>query len=418
MRKTLINGATLPPIKESELISKAYEFKLISPMFGGDTESFVINKNIPIRSQSVKGQLRFWWRTMQGESDSKRLLERECCLWGGAFGKKQQSRIKVSVTDFRDLAFVAVNPRRNKNGSNDIAPYVLFPIMQKLKNNETVELLQQATFTLTLTFPKECKDDAMNSLLLWMLFGGVGGRTRRGCGSVYSAELMKDMEVDSMANVKNFINKVAQGSLTELDYARLKGAQLYCCKSEKKSVASLQKKYGDYRQQRNGYETSHPGRSYWPEPDSIRAIFNKYPEIHRPEHPDGIWFPRAVFGLPVAFEFRGEHAREEIPGRIELLPVGDKITRWPSTCIMKLIQVGSDLYEVLLVLNQKFPSSMRVKTKIGSKTVPPSAMPSNTQGKIMVKNPKKPELELKGRTIFKALADALNLKEVNNEVPD
>lgn len=429
MRKIEIEGASLPNLKDNELISKSYEFKLISPMFGGDTESFVINKKVPVRSQSIKGQLRFWWRTMQGESNSRELLQKEGTLWGASLQEKYQSRIKVSVSNFKDLSFVPVTAKRNPRSnsfcgleSNDLASYVLFPITQKVKNDETVELLQQARFTLNLTFPKDCKDDAMNSLLLWALFGGVGGRTRRGCGSVYSEALLRDMGVDSIEKVAALVDRLGQGGTAELEYARLKGATLYCNKTQEKSVKKLQEEYGAYRQARKPDADvvgryPHPGRSYWPEPDSIRLLSGKWADLHTPRHPDAnqknsVWFPRAVFGLPVMTRFNTqENGMGDPEGNWKLEPEGKE--RWPSSCFIKKVCISDVYYDVLLVLNQKYPSKLVLKDdRRREYPVPASAMPANTKGKTMVKDPSHPEWALNGRSIFKALADALNLKEV------
>lgn len=61
---------------------------------------------------------------------------------------------------------------------------------------------------------------------------------------------------------------------------------------------------------------------------------------------------------------------------------------------------------MMLVLNQKFPSGLILKQGRTPYDVPPEANPSNIAGKVM--NTEQP---LNGRSIAKALADALGLKE-------
>ena len=98
MRRVQIEGAvaSLPALKQSEVFSRSYEFTLITPMFGGDVKSFEINERTPIRSQSIKGQLRFWWRTMQGFTSKDELLDAETKIWGGSLaGEKCQSKVNL-----------------------------------------------------------------------------------------------------------------------------------------------------------------------------------------------------------------------------------------------------------------------------------------------------------------------------------
>ena len=412
-------SATLPALKQSEVISKSYEFTLITPMFGGDEDSFVINKKTPIRSQSIKGQLRFWWRTMQGFTSRDELLKAETKIWGGSLSeKKLKSEVKVSVTDFRNLEVTPIKKERPWTEPNILSSYVLFPIFNN-KDVQNPSLLSKATFSLSLTYPREHEKAAINSLLLWALFGGVGARTRRGCGSVYSEELLKDRGITSIADVKKFIDDVGCGNVAELPYARIKGAKLFYS-SAKGSVKELLKKYGDYRQDRKPPQVgeNHPGRSYWPEPDAIRqlilpkSILNSPKNLHKPEHPDEIWFPRAAFGLPVITHFNTSNNGKDDPrDNIKLEPAekigGRHAERWPSPYFIKQLKLQNELFNVMFVLNQKFPSSLI----LNGVPVPPSGLPSNTKGKDMNVNPNKPEYRLNNRTITKALADALGMEE-------
>jgi len=418
MRRVQIEGAvaSLPALKQSEVFSRSYEFTLITPMFGGDVKSFEINERTPIRSQSIKGQLRFWWRTMQGFTSKDELLDAETKIWGGSLaGEKCQSKVKVSVTDFKNLAVSPIEKGYDRNGkprrieSALLAPYVLFPAL----NIENAKLLSKASFTLTVTCPQNIADEVKNTIALWALFGGVGGRTRRGCGSVYSEEALNEVGIASIADVKNFVSKISGGSTGELSYARVKGAKLFFSKANG-SIRELQMKYGDYRQDRKPAPPgiNHPGRSYWPEPDAIRCILKRNAPLHEPEHSDGIWFPRAAFGLPVMTHYNtSENGRGDPEGTIKLEPAdkigGKNAQRWPSPYFIKQLKLKNELFNVMFVLNQKFPMGLLLDGRV----VPPSGLPSNTQGKKMNVNPNRPEYRLKGRTITKALADALGMEE-------
>ena len=414
MRRKMIGdaAATLPELKRGELVSKSYRFELITPMLGGDADNFVINKRTPVRSQSIKGQLRFWWRTMQGETNAKELLKKEVEIWGGYFENKAlQSRIKISVSNFKDLKTTPITKERPWTNPNVLASYVLFPVFNG--NIKDPSLFVQASFTVTLTYEREKEKDAINSLLLWALFGGVGGRTRRGCGSVYSEQLLKECGINSIAKVKKIIDDVGAGNSAELSYARMKGAKLFYSKSRAGDVKSLLKKYGEYRQARTPKRDgeNHPGRSYWPEPDAIRRLvlpqhlLDSPANLHKPEHPDKIWFPRAAFGLPIETSFKTDGRGAHDPDKQMLKPIDDKGNikeRWPSPYIIKQVKLGSETFDIMLVLNQKFPAGLA----LNKEPLDDECLPANTKGKVM--NTHDP---LNGRTITQALADALGMEE-------
>ena len=68
-----------------------------------------------------------------------------------------------------------------------------------------------------------------------------------------------------------------------------------------------------------GNSSSRPGRSRWPEPESIRRITgDRARKYQRMEHiPDNAAFPRAEFGLPIVFNLPAQGD----PGTLELYPV-------------------------------------------------------------------------------------------------
>ena len=409
MRRKCIEGAlaNLPALKESEIVTKSYEFSLITPMFGGDVESFKINESAPVRSQAVKGQLRFWWRAMQGYTDKAELLQAETEIWGGSLaGKKCQSKVKVSVANFKGLKVSPIKKERPWTEPNILASYVLFPVYND-KKLENPSLLCQADFTITITYPVKYEKDAINSLLLWTLFGGVGARTRRGCGSVYSEKFLKERNVASIDSVVDLVKSIGAGSVECLEYARMKGAKLFYSPANG-SVKEFLQAYGKFRQDRKDLDSKHPGRSYWPEPDSIRIMLGKNAPNHKPEHPDvdkdkkKVWFPRAAFGLPIMTHFSQQFNGFGDPSEksISLEPVGAE--RWPSPYFIKQIKLGTNVYNIMLVMNQSFPKGL----VLDGRPVPAGGLPSDSRGKIM--NTKHP---LDGRSIERALADALGLKE-------
>jgi CRISPR-associated protein Cmr1 len=203
-------------------------------------------------------------------------------------------------------------------------------------------------FALTLTFPSAWphewraadqarfggspQQEVAAALWAWETFGGVGARTRRGFGALRCLGIEGQMPLNLPPNPQHVKAWIAQG----LEEHVLPGAWSGHMADVPHLAASLRhkpvgagtnalpvwqnliNKLRDFRQQRPGQNTNHPGRSYWPEPDAIRRLTGQ--RLHRPEsgdswqvvHPDisrGDKFPRAAFGLPIVFHFKDNNPR-------------------------------------------------------------------------------------------------------------
>src|SRR5690606_9065805 len=69
------------------------------------------------------------------------------------------------------------------------------------------------------------------------------------------------------------------------------------------------RRYRDFRQARGASrDPRRPGRSLWPEAEAIRRLIRGTPATSAaaPEPPPVEKFPRAQFGLPIVFHFKGE----------------------------------------------------------------------------------------------------------------
>lgn len=423
--------------------TETFKFELITPMCGGDSKSWELNTVAPVRAQSVKGQLRFWWRTMQNEGDSKKLLEMENRIWGGdiedemdATGKKKKSiksHVKIEISEQNVVDRKSVQLVKDENKPKDkgklkdttIPLYLVFPVEHALKSDEKPEVfyITDLTFLLKISFSYDLKEEIYNVLKLWTLFGGVGARTRRGCGSLYCEELLKEFS-DEKA-IKTFIERISlSGEITP--YARLAGAQVAIGNENNSACETWKKLIGNYkgfRQDRllpTGGD-QRPGRSFWPEPDAIRSMTTHAP-LHQPEHPDGIWFPRAAFGLPIITKFNTSGNGAGDPnGQFQLLPAAEGCERWPSPVVIKVIKLANQkVLPVALVFKQTFPENLKLqKTKENTtgknKTenvlpcpLPHSACPFSSEGKFMKTNNHLQE----GETVYHALFSALGLKEI------
>lgn len=400
---------------DGERVTHVFQFELITPMFGGETESWELNLKAPIRAQSIKGQLRFWWRTMQPDENLKDLLHRENELWGGKYcdepngrKKRKRSAVSISVSD-QIVPPGAVEKAEMENRysvkGNIIPKYVLFPITHRVKdeNYNPVHFITEMTFCLLVHFPKTYEKEILNTLKLWMLFGGVGARNRRGAGSLYCEELMK--EFNDVNSIGEFMHNLKTGN--ETDYPTLYRS-FYAGKEKCTGLSewhSLINKYSAFRQARTNKPK--PGRSFLPEPDAIRRVTGTYSK-HQPNHPDDIWFPRATFGLPIVIEFQNGGGRGDPGGKFHLEPDIGTGERFPSPVVLKIVRLATGkIIPVCLVLSQKFPHKIKLKWGYGEISFSGEELPTNTEDKVM--NTKD---HLNGRSIYQALADKLQLEEV------
>ena len=334
--------------RNNKIMTQRFDFELITPMLGGDAESWILDSKNPVRGSSIKGQLRFWWRTMQDESDVKSLLFKENQRWGGKISEEsKQGTIKSPISiailtqDNIKTEIIQTNTKGNALGSNCIPNYVLFPVTSKVTSGETIKVISQLHFSLLISFPEKYQQEVMDTLTLWMLFGGVGARTRRGTGSLYCAELMEPFTTKT--DIKNWLNQHSSNKIQAKEYARLTGSQLFINDSKKESSAqsvwsSLLNGYGEYRQDRREGQPpfmSRPGRSYWPEPDAIRAITRQSSASHENPVNAENWFPRAAFGLPILTKFStsGDPTKGQVIHLEPDMADRDKSERYPSPMI-------------------------------------------------------------------------------------
>ncbi|WP_050768856.1 type III-B CRISPR module RAMP protein Cmr1 [Pyramidobacter piscolens] len=301
---------------------KVYACSVITPMFGGGAKAGEVSREFPVRAPSIRGQLRFWWRLLHGIRGLRgnALKEKECALWGGVFAASSDgdkaalqhaSRVGVFIKEGAGQS-VVLKPVKD-------AQYALFPFRDKSG------VLPEFDFGLGVVFEprlrSELKEQLERSLRAWANFGGVGARTRRGCGAVFCPELAFENEEEASALAVSCGLRVWTKE----------------CDS-KQSVAAWNEAVGclrDFRQGKDVGRNGARGRSRWPEADTIRKLTGqcdpRHEAVYPPDHPYG--FPRAVFGMPIGFRFKtsGE------PESCQLLPFGAQ--RMSSPVILRPLRL-------------------------------------------------------------------------------
>ena len=288
-----------------ELIWTTIECQLVTPMYGGGVKSHTVDKEMPIRVSSIRGQLRFWWRLLATHlwrlGDTQAIRQAEADLWGGIDDKTKASKVFLRVSSSDSV-------RPITHGAVVGMKYVLFPADNETDPNIPHNLVPVGfKWQLEIAFGKNLKlehskphEQVWEAIRWWSNFGGIGSRTRRGLGAV---QIIKGNNLPS--NIRTPIS---------VQEAQQAGCQLILrTDGHNNAVSAWQstiRKLQDFRQsppvgRNEGKAHNRPGRSKWPEPDAIRRLSNSHAPEHAPKHPAGNLFPRAAFGLPIIFHFQG-----------------------------------------------------------------------------------------------------------------
>lgn len=408
-----------------------YEIKLIAPLFGGGVKAGQNDPTLPIRSSSIRGHLRFWWRATRGTAfpTIEELRQREAEIWGSTEIPSPVA-IRVDMTQqgaATKCARYDWNPEKsNGNGGYDLhwakpfdavessLPYALFPFQGQAPDSDDpkdpASCILSASFKLEIAIPEpkqmeksrahynrlreklnlsritDKEDDiALDvevALWAWTNFGGIGARTRRGCGALYCKDFAPPSQNETMQWYETWIKKAnlkhSDLSFSFIEFPPLVSSNLKLPLDAWEEAIRLMRQFRQEptgrrpRPQPHKHLSKHnkPGRSYWPEPESIRNYAARRSANHpRLAHIPNDAFPRAEFGLPIVFHFIG--AGE--PADCELYPL--EKTRMASPIILRPLAVGDGKKAIAMVLQLNSPSLGALELK--KITSPPTLSRTN-----------------------------------------
>jgi hypothetical protein len=258
-------------------------------------------------------ELALFGGTNQGEGDGEKSVESKFAVTVGVVSSAEPKPVK---------------------GIRTIPDYVKNIMTQ---GGSDVRAIEQCTFDVSLIATRHLNDDESEGLLramkAWIRFGGVGARTRRGAGCVelvkYSAGQLPDRLLPENLPVN-----------PDPSVPTLHGARQWTCRHDRDATGAwfdavnlyqtirkgkppswYLKKFRPESEQDRGHHTvarsgepfqfpyiGPESHSTWPERKSIAAIQSKSDERQH--------FPRALFGLPIQFRFKG--GEPPIPPDVEL----------------------------------------------------------------------------------------------------
>lgn len=354
----LANYTKLKSEERSGFVEKTLHIKVITPVFGGgvSSESTEAARHIkvpdpitPIRGAAIRGQLRFWWRVLQKETDHQKLWEEERKIWGMASSPGAVSITVQTEGTWETVPVFRCEPKNSGKGWNpkpingmEHIAYAAFPlqppeaVLRQPTQPQAGDLHRlNSDVTVRLRVPIGMTKQVEDALTAWLLLGGVGGRTRRGFGSVVSDDLKIE---DPAAWLK------ARGFCVE-----------YSQPTGKDPMAAIRFGLGKLQRFRQGQcvgrnAGSDPGmpkksgRSRWPEPECIRSLTEQSDPKHKERFVKVDKFPRAAFGLPIIFHFQSDSD----PKDTTLKPVG--FDRLASPLIIRPYRAPDGTYRCLAAL--------------------------------------------------------------------
>lgn len=379
------------------------ELAVVTPMFGGGAVPREADPLLPVRGAAVRGHLRFWWRACHAHlfADAEALFARESAIWGAA-GKAGTAegpsaiQVEISITNpGQPRPYRPWYDGKDKHGQpqwkrrkTDYPDYALFPFFGTPRHGFDFEAWRPppATPVVGVQFQlrlkasvgsgvqrlsfDELQQAAERAVAAWVLFGGLGARTRRGCGSLQcttdDVRFRPRTERPAASDAEHWTQVAPdlwlrtlidrQVGVTTLRSARLQAARAIASAPTadvvgawKTAVELMQAFRQDVGVGRNaGKDSSNrPGMSRWPEPYSVRNIWPGLDEKHNTEtHPTVTFFPRADLGLPIVVQQLGPEPFPTLQG------VGSGASRMASPIILKALSISDDHHvPFALVLN-------------------------------------------------------------------
>ena len=346
----------LPKI-DGGITEASYCFKTITPVFGAGVKAGVIDEVTPLRGTTVRGHLRFWWRVVCGRHFTKleHLRDREAKLWGLA-SKPGLVQIAVSlVSGVKDHCGSAGHFRPN------YPPYALFPF----KNTEVPAKFHIVWKSLSFTLLVRAGDAANEveaALWAWANFGGIGSRTRRGCGALFCPQFAPTGIPDKTwvsTRLTAFGVPHSEPTWPQLTREPILGKAQAPVTAWEHAVKAL----ADFRQNAPVGRNAPFKRSHWPEADSLRARSGAGDRNHMKsitiDARSMPAFPRAELGLPYQVDFK---EGPDTANNVQVFP--DHSKRFASPVIVRPLALGprgERAVPMALRLDGPLPARVRVE---------------------------------------------------------
>lgn len=309
------------------LVTFALSLKTATPVLGGAARTRSTDDHDPVRVPGIAGQLRLFWRALHGAGLSPAEL-----------AAKEQSRFGATAGDSGTASPIRIAVQITHPGSvdeseirlADPSTVALFSARRTNTGDPTAPRRNDVAFDLRIDVEAPYAAELRETIQAWLCFGGIGGRTRRGAGTV---TLTKDREAwlprdpDALAQLlRAFAPATGATSMPSLKGARLLVGQPSAAPQAWEKALTTWREFRQgmnsnarVRPGRNDPEPGRPGRSNWPEADKVRALHLERGgrlNPHQPRFNATPAWPRAQLGLPIVAQFQ-LRARDGGPNYVE-----------------------------------------------------------------------------------------------------
>lgn len=339
MRPTAIKAPDRWPTPGSHARFVEIDVRALTPIYKGGSGTVQIDEDRPFRVPSIRGVLRYWWRATSPFVEVAQLRDRERVVFGGVHGDAARaSSVSVAVLEQRSTA-----------GTRPLRPYA-FGVAGNVPEGDAGkrQVHLGATGRVRVEWrDHEVADDVRRALRAWLLFGGIGGRSRRGAGSVWwSPTSSLGVPPDSVEALVSAWRGLAPTSTKQPLWPTLaRGALLVGPPgSPDQAWAAGLDGMRDVRASRDVRPAFIPKRGEdlqeWKRKDYVEIAAGRR-----------FVSPRAALGLPIRFQGSA--------GTFSLTPAGHN--RFPSPIHLKVVQLGVMYHPVFVVLRGPMPSELQAK---------------------------------------------------------
>ena len=335
------------------------ELRLITPMFGGGYKAREVDTVQPIRPAAIRGHLRFWWRATAGAryASVADLHKAETELWGGASTKDNPAVGKVAIrVEVKDKGQMVGYGSRG-----GLPKYFLFPFRPQ-KNIPATKGCENVVFTLRLILDTSLSEaqraEVTTALKAWIAFGGVGARTRRGCGALTVVGANADQWLPPEQGLAQWLG-MPPNAASKCDWTTLAGARGIVV-----PTASPEEAWRELGQFWARFRKGHFAQAYSP---MSGGKWRDYRQVLCQLRSQGntLRLAKPFLGLPIVYQKFGKQT--PFTGTLEPAESG----RMASPVILKPIALQGGKYGALvLVMNAPKPNRIQIDGKEYALTAP------------------------------------------------
>lgn len=340
--------------------------RLITPMFGGGYSTREVDELVPIRAATVRGHLRFWWRATAGAkyADVPSLYHAERALWGGASTRESPAVSKVVVqvavhNHGKEVPWQAIAPKATPR-DGPLHGYFLFPFQEQRRQGIPAAVgRQDVEFSVILrwaqdTLSEEQKQEVENALKAWIALGGVGARTRRGCGALTVVSHNAAQWLPSARTLQEWFQSLLPSAPAnpKPQWTLLKGARIAVGEKLHPDALDAWRELGRFWAQfRKGHFDEYKPMS--------AGEWKDYQQLSRHRsQTEQIALAKPFLGLPIIYQ---RFPKVKFVGRLE--PVGSG--RMASPVIVKPLALSEGRFASLVaVLNAPVPNQIYIDKQV------------------------------------------------------